>query len=236
MRDLHRITLSLLLATGLGCDQKQAEPAEPVPVQEAKPAAEKPPEPPPPAAPAPSIGGLDSAFVASISAHPSATKVEIEVEANGWIRELALYHNDADSVPEAVRKRAEEVYPGATIKGYESEVEGPERREVFEVELKTAEGQDCEIEATAAGELIYTECEIEVSALSEELKAAALKVLPGAAIEEVEVVEYSGDKPKETVVEAKVGEATHKLVFVNGELSRHIREIKAELEFDIPLP
>ncbi len=236
MRDLHPITLSLLLATVLGCDQKQAEPAEPVPVQEAEPTPAKTPKAPPATAPAPGIGGLDSAFIASISAHPNATKVEIEVHADGSIRELALYHNDADKLPEAVRAKAEEVYPGATIKGYESEVEGPERREVFEVELKTAEGQDCEVEATATGELIYTECEIEVSALSEELKAAALKALPGAAIEEVEVIEYSGDRPKETVVEAKIGDATHKLVFIDGELSRHVREIKAELEFDVALP
>ncbi len=235
MRDLYRIPLSLLLVTTvLGCDQKPAEPAEPVP-QKDTPPEEKAPEATPPAA-SPSIGALDSAFIASISRHPTADKIEIEVNADGSVRELALYHNDADKLPEAVRKKAEEVYPGASIKGYESEVEGPERREVFEVELKTAEGQECEVEATAAGELIYTECEVEVSTLGEELKAATLEALPGAEIEEVEIVEHSGDRPKETVVEAKVGETTHKLVFIDGKLSRHVREIKAELEFDVPLP
>jgi len=235
MRDLYRIPLSLLLVTALGCDQKPEEPAKTVEVQ-AAPVPAKTPETTPPEGAKPTIGALDSAFVASIARHPTADKIEIEVNADGSVRELALYHNDADKLPEAVRKKAEEVYPGATIKGYESEVEGPDRREVFEVELKTAEGQDCEVEATAAGELIYTECEVEVSTLSEELKAATLEALPGAEIEEVEVVEHSGDKPKETVVEAKVGEATHKLVFVDGKLSRHVREIKAELEFDVPIP
>ncbi len=228
--------LSLLFATALACDPIPADKATPVtPEKVAKPgkepAAEVPQEPAETA-----IGALDRDFVAGIREHSKVEKIEIEVAADGAIRELALYHNDADRIPAAVRKRAEDTYPGATITGFESEVEGPKRRQVYEVELKTAEGQECEIEAGEDGVLIYTECSLDLAKLSQELKAAAAKALPGGTIKEAEVITHGDNAPLETVIEVEIGESTHKLFFVGDQLKRHALEIKAEIELDLPLP
>jgi len=237
MRSDHRIHLSILLTTLLGCTSQPASSDDKAPpVADAQQAPKEAPPVEVAAEKAPSIGALDGEFVATISRHKAIDKIELEVAADGNIRELALYHNDAELIPDAVKAKAQEVYPGSTIHSYESELEGPQRRAVFEVELTTAEGQKCEIEATDGGELLYTECEVEVTSLAEELKAAAEKALPDGTIKEVEVVTPSGDAKPQTVVEMTVGETTHKLVFVEGELQRHAIEIKAEIELDVDLP
>ncbi len=239
----HILTLhlSLLMAMTLACDSKSpadgdnnASVQEVVTVDDT--AAKKPATPAPEESTAAAIGSLDRGFVSGIREHSKVEKIELEVAADGAIRELALYHNDADRIPEAVRKRAESTYPGAKITGFESEVEGPKRRQVYEVEVETAEGQKCEIEAGDDGVLIYTECEVDLATLSEGIKTAAAKALPEGTIKKAEVVQHGDDAPAETVIEVELGESTHKLIFVGDQLKRHVLEIKAEIELDLPLP
>lgn len=235
MRDVSRLIPLLLLTVTIGCGSEPAQaPAEcPEPAK----AAEAP-APAPAAEETPSIGALDKAFIAAMAEPASLAKIEkleLELAADGSVRELALYHSDDARIPDAVKAKVEEVYPGAKIKLFESELEGPERKEVFEVEVETADGQECEVEATAAGELIYTECEIEAESLDDALKAAVKATFPAGELKEAEVVERPG-AAKETAVEVEVDGVTHKLVFVSGELRRHAVEIKAEIELDLPLP
>ncbi|HGG57780.1 MAG TPA: hypothetical protein ENK31_08305 [Nannocystis exedens] len=243
MHKIHKnlpLHLSLLISMALACDSKSAtESDKAADVQEivkadntAKKPATTAPEEPSTAA----IGSLDRGFITGIREHSKVEKIEIEIAADGVIRELALYHMDAGKIPESVRKRAEASYPGAKITGFESEVEGPPRRQVYEVELETAEGQKCEIEAGEDGVQIYSECEVDLAKLSEELKAAAAKTLPEGTIKEAEVVQQGDDAPAKTIIEVEVGESTHKLVFVGDQLKRHVLEIKAEIELDLPLP
>ncbi|MCA9657665.1 MAG: hypothetical protein KC486_04935 [Myxococcales bacterium] len=233
MRDVSRLIPLLLLSVTLGCGSEPAQaPAEcPEPAKAAEAPAPAPSE-------EPSIGALDKAFVAAMAEPASLAKIEkleLELNADGSVRELALYHSDDARIPDAVKAKVDEVYPGAKIKLFESELEGPERKEVFEVEVETADGQECEIEATAAGELIYTECEIEAESLDDAIKAAVKATFPGGELKEAEVVERPG-AAKETAVEVEVDGVSHKLVFVSGELRRHAVEIKAEIELDLPLP
>jgi hypothetical protein len=233
MRDVSRLIPLLLLTVTIGCGSEPAQaPACPEPAKAAEAPAPAPPE------EKPSIGALDKAFIAAMAEPASLTKIdklELELAADGSVRELALYHSDDARIPDAVKAKVDEVYPGAKVKLFESELEGPERREVFEVEVETADGQECEVEATAAGELIYTECEIEAESLDDALKAAVKATFPAGEIKEAEVVERPG-AAKETAVEVEVDGVTHKLVFVSGELRRHAVEIKAEIELDLPLP
>ena len=233
MRDVSRLIPLLLLSVTLGCGSEPAQaPAEcPEPAKAAEAPAPAPSE-------EPSIGALDKALVAAMAEPASLAKIEkleLELNADGSVRELALYHSDDARIPDAVKAKVDEVYPGAKIKLFESELEGPERKEVFEVEVETADGQECEIEATAAGELIYTECEIEAESLDDAIKAAVKATVPGGELKEAEVVERPG-AAKETAVEVEVDGVSHKLVFVSGELRRHAVEIKAEIELDLPLP
>ncbi|MEZ4381968.1 MAG: hypothetical protein R3A79_11525 [Nannocystaceae bacterium] len=234
MRDVSRLLSILLLTATIGCGSEPAQaPAdcpEPAPTADAPGA--------PAQAPPPTIGALDKAFIASVAEPASLAtidKLELELAADGSVRQLALYHRDAARIPDAVKAKVEEVYPGATTKLFETELEGPERREVFEVEVETADGRECEVEATAAGELIYTECEVDAESLDDAIKAAVKATLPDGAIKEAEVVERPG-AATETSVEVEVAGVSHKLVFVSGELRRHAVELKAEIELDLPLP
>ena len=120
MRDVSRLIPLLLLSVTLGCGSEPAQaPAEcPEPAKAAEAPAPAPSE-------EPSIGALDKAFVAAMAEPASLAKIEkleLELNADGSVRELALYHSDDARIPDAVKAKVDEVYPGAKIKLFESEL------------------------------------------------------------------------------------------------------------------
>ncbi|MBZ5709084.1 PepSY-like domain-containing protein [Nannocystis pusilla] len=195
-------------------------PAAPAAPAEAKPA-------PPPAASGP--GQLDADLVRTAGTAQGVEKIKLEVEADGSLRYFSVYHQDAASLPEPVRKQVEAVYPGARALRYETEFVAPHGR-LFEVEVETADKQSCELSAKADGGVLYTECHIDAKALPEPVRAAFDKAHPGAAIKEVEKKTLTG-AGDEYEIEFEAGGRLHELYFKpDGAVIRHELVIPAVIE------
>lgn len=123
----------------------------------------------------------------------TANKMKLELELDGSVRKLAVYHDDVGALPAAVTARASEVFPGAKVRSYESEYYRDLGR-VFEVEVETADGQRCEVSAREDGALVYKECELDPKALPPEIVAALERDAPGRKIQEVERKDHADGK------------------------------------------
>jgi hypothetical protein len=144
-----------------------------------------------------SPGQVDPELVRAALA--GASKMKLELEADGSVRKIAVYHHDAATVPEAVTKKALETFPGATIRKYETEFYRDKGR-VFEVEVTTADKQSCEVSARADGSLVYTECELPAASLPAEIVAAVARDAAGRKTLEAERKNHA-DGSVEFVVE-----------------------------------
>jgi hypothetical protein len=211
------------------CDSAPASlpappPAPPAPPAPPPPVEPGPAEPPPPAGP----GQLDPELVRAAASAEGVEKVHLKAEPDGSIRYFAVYHQDADAIPEPVRKQLDVVYPGARALRYESEFVVPHGR-LHEIEVETADKQECELSAQADGAIVYTECHIDPRALPEPVRAAFDRAHPGAAIKQVEKksVPGAGD---EYEVQFEVGGRLHQLLFrPDGAVLRHELRIPAVL-------
>lgn len=186
-----------------------------------------------PAAPTP--GRIDAAFLQGAIEHAGLQRMELSVRADGTIDEIEVYHQDAAKIPAPVLARLEEVYPGAKILAYETELEADDPTPVYEVEVQTKDKKTCELEARADGAVVYTECVQAAKKVSKEIQAVLDKRLPGAKIVEIEVTEpASGERAIEVKVEWK-GER-HVLEFEGAEerMSRHAREVPATVSIAVP--
>ncbi|MDC0673830.1 PepSY-like domain-containing protein [Nannocystis radixulma] len=219
----------LILACGPEAATK-GQPA-PSPTKAAAPAApaETKPAPPPAPAAAPGPGQLDADLVRAAGTAQGVEKIKLEAEADGSLRYFSVYHQDAASLPEPVRKQIETVYPGARALRYETEFVAPHGR-LFEVEVETADKQNCELSAKADGGVIYTECQIDAKALPEPVRTAFDKAHPGAAIKEVEKKTLTG-AGDEYEIEFEAGGRLHELYFKpDGAIIRHELVIPAVIE------
>jgi hypothetical protein len=157
-------------------------------------------------------------------------KAKIRVDDTGAVTKLAIYHADADRIPQPVRDLARKTYPEAKVKVYESEYYA-ERGVVFEVEVETKDGKECEVEAKSDGTLVYTECVVDAASLSAEVKATIDETVPGAKVLEVE--EKKGPDIDEVIVEVEKDGQAHVLTMKpSGELVSHHLRIPAVL--DVP--
>lgn len=159
-----------------------------------------------PSAAAGSPGQLDPELVRAALA--GAREIKLELDADGSVRKLAVYHNDAASIPEAVTKKALEVFPGATVRDYETEFYRDKGR-VFEVEVTTADKQSCEVSAQADGALVYTECELPAASLPAEIQAAVARDATGRKVLEAERKTHA-DGSLEFIVEVAAADAPTK--------------------------
>lgn len=123
----------------------------------------------------------------------TARKLKLELEADGSVRKLAVYHDNAGDLPAAVTARASEVFPGAKVRTYESEYYRDLGR-VFEVEVETADGQSCEVSAREDGTLVYKECELDAKAVPAEITAALARDAAGRDVQEVERKDHADGK------------------------------------------
>jgi hypothetical protein len=217
----------ILAACGPGTASK-AETA-PAPTQVAAP---PPPEvkPPPPPAPAPTgPGQIDADLVRAAGTAQGVEKIKVEVEKDGSVRYLSVYHQDAAAVPEPVRKQLDATYPGAKMLRYETEHVVPHGR-LHEIEVETADKQQCELSARADGGIVYTECHIDAKALPEAVRTAFDRAHPGAVVKEVEKKTLTGGGD-EYEIEFEAGGRLHELYFkADGSVIRHELVIPAVIE------
>lgn len=200
---MHRLVVVCLALSPLACDSKAADEARAAATQLAAKdkeiaelrgrLAQQAPPADPPAAPPPALGPgrLDPEIVRAAAA--GARKLELELEADGSVRKLAVYHDDAAALPAAVTAKAAEVFPGSTVRGYETELYRDLGR-VFEVEVVTRDKQPCELSAREDGALVYKECELDAKSLPPEISAAVTRDAAGRKLLEVERKEYADGK------------------------------------------
>lgn len=185
-----------------------------------------------PAAATPSGPRLDPEIVAAAVTAAGVTKVKIEAETDGTIREMSLYHNDAAALPAAVTALREAQFPGSKVRNYETEFEREHGR-VFEIEVTTKDKQECELSAKPDGTLVYTECHIAAKTLAPGVVAAIEKAVPGAKISEAEKKTYP-DGRAVISVEVTAGGKQHELYFEGEAMIRHELVLAAELEVPVP--
>lgn len=226
MRRVLKGTLVTVIAVGAfsacGANQ-QNSPTEPAP-----PAAEADTTPAQACAPP---GQLDPELVALAIRADSLIRFRLRVDESGAIQKFAVYHEDADEIPEAVRAAAEARFPDSQVRYYESE-RYSDRGRVHEVEVATSEGQHCELSAQTDGTLVYVECEITADEVPEAIMAEANRRVPGGELVEAETKE--GPEINTVHLQMRVGEQTHYLIFqASGEFSNHYLRVPATI--DIPV-
>lgn len=176
-----------VLALACGSEPATKTVAPPPPAKIPAPAPEAAKVPPAPEGP----GHVDAELVRAAAAAKGVDRVKIEVEPGGAVRYLSVYHQDEAAIPEPVRKQLDAQYPGAKITRYESEFVADKGR-LYEIEVETADKQECEFSARADGSVVYTECHIDAAALPGPVRAAFEKAHPNVALKEVEKKTVTG--------------------------------------------
>jgi len=120
-----------------------------------------------------------------------------------------VYHQQASAIPAPVLDLRGQHYPKSSIVEYETEVTAADGR-VFEVEVKTADGQDCEYSAKEDGSLIYTECQVSPETLPAPVLEVVKTQLADGKIEEAEVIRRAG-QPLHYELEVLLSGRKHKL-------------------------
>lgn len=182
-----------------------------------------------PASGALSVGHVDPVFAAAAATYQGVFKIKFYFDAKGLMYKASLYHHDEGKVPEVVRKLAVDRFPGSTVRAYEFEVyadAGP----VHEVEVKTADGRECEVSAKPTGEFRYTECQLPLTSMSPAIAKIVAEQVPGGQVVEVEERKEAAGA-EEIRIESKVGDVLHYLRFrPTGELLTHTLRFAAEVE------
>lgn len=177
---------------------------------------------------APAGPNLDAEIVRAAATNAGVTKLKMEADADGSLRELSLYHNDAAALPAPVLALLAQQYPDAKIRAYETEFNRGHGR-VFEVEVLTKDKQECEYSATPEGVILYNECHIDPKTLPEPIRTAMTTTVPGAKILEAEKKTFP-DGREIYSVELSADGKVHELYFEKDALVRHVLVIPAQLE------
>lgn len=183
------------------------------------------------ATPADGAASID-AELTKLAGGDTVEKFKLRVDDAGVAAKQSLYHGDATAIPEAVQKLARERYKDAKIERYESELYREHGR-IFEVELTTADGQRCEIAASAEGVELYTECRLTLETVPPAIRDAITKLYPQGKIVEVET--KRGPKIDELTVEVELagGHQHYVQLRPDGTLIARFARVPAVLE--VPL-
>lgn len=154
----------------------------------------------------------------------------------GQLGKMSVYHQDANRIPESVRKLAETLFPGSKSLSFETE-HYADAGLVYEVEVESQDGRHCEVSATADAKHRYTECRLSQDALPAAVSKKLETTLPGATVEELEVLKGpSIGGGEEYRAELKVGSVVHYLrLSPGGELLRHGILVPAEDRSSAPV-
>lgn len=176
------------------------------------------------------VGALDQQLVTTAIRAETVIKAKVRVDAQGKITKQSVYHDDAASIPAAVREAATKRFPSATVLHYESEVYA-DRGRVYEVEVDDA-GTKCELAATPEGVEIYVECHADPATLSPEIKATIERVAPGGTILEAET-KKGPDMDELTIEVDHAGRLLYLRVKPDGTLIEGLRRVPGFIE--VPL-
>jgi hypothetical protein len=178
------------------------------------------------------LGQLPTEAIELASPDHQVQRLRLRVNGQGAVTELALYHGDETIIPEPVRATAEERFPGGQVRYFETEWYA-EVGQVFEIELTTSEGVNCEVSAAADGSLRYVECPLPLEELPEAITAAASRLVPDGELEEAEYKEYADRRL--THVEVRKEGLVYYLIFDSeGQLVDRFLQIPTTLE--VPWP
>lgn len=111
--------------------------------------------------------------------------MKIRVNAEGGIVKQALYHDQSTVIPQPVLEAAKAKFPGSTPVHYELELYA-ELGRVFEVEVKTSDGRQCELAAHEDGTELYTECRVDPAELDPTILATVEREALGGTLLEAE--------------------------------------------------
>lgn len=179
-------------------------------------------------------GGLHETVARLAVTANTVEEFEFRLDENGAMIKQAIYHDDASAVSEAVKAKALELYPGATIVAYETEFYA-DAGIVHEVEVKTADGQECEVSATPDGTLRYQECELEMADVPAHISAAVKSAYPEGKLLEVETKKGPGLDVMTAEVES--GGARYYLTMsADGTIEAVHKRIEALVEIPIAIP
>lgn len=181
--------------------------------------------PPPATADDVSLGHIDPDALRIATEAQNVEKLVVETRADGTVEEISVYHHDEGRIPAAVKALAAERFPGSHAVRFESERE-EEHGAVYEVEIETADARQCEIQATEAGALLYTECRLTRGDLPAAVVSAVDRLVPSNEFVEAEKKET----PDETTfsVEARAAGVVHYVRLTeSGEVRSHAIEVPA---------
>ncbi|MGH1341421.1 MAG: hypothetical protein ACRBN8_07720 [Nannocystales bacterium] len=218
-------TTLLLSALSPGC-VTPSETASPVDAQPPSPSMS-------PAVATPSTGLHETVARIAVTAH-TVEEFEFRLDEQGALIKQAIYHDDASAVSEVVKAKAMELYPGATIVAYETEFYA-DAGIVHEVEVKTADGQECEVSATPDRTLRYQECELEMADVPPQITAAVKSAYPDGKLLEVETKKG----PSLDIVTAEVesgGVEYYVTMSPQGAIEAVHKRIEALVEIPVALP
>lgn len=222
---LFLLTSSLVLAAGCGgsCPEPATAATASAPAAAEPVAASTPTSPP---------GTLDPELVALAVRVGNVERVAMRLGADGSVEKLAIYHGSAEDIPEVVRQLAEERFPGGAVVVYESERYADGAR-VHEVEVRTADGRECEVAGRDDGSLVYEECEMPAAELPAPVRAAVDRTVAGGEI--VEAERKQGPGIDQYNVEVRVGEGPLQYLRLrpDGELLGHAIQVPATVELPV---
>jgi uncharacterized membrane protein YkoI len=154
--------------------------------------------------------------------------MEIEANRDGTIIEIEA-DIDVSQLPAVVLDAAKAALPGGTVTGAEKEIAG--KRHAYEVKM-TKGGVGYEFVFTPDGKLLESEKEIARADAPDGVVDAGLAAVPGSKFKSVEILERDGASTYH--VKSTLNGAQYKMVVTpTGEVTRAVREAKAEIE--IPL-
>lgn len=176
-------------------------------------------------------GSLDAELVAIARTKDVAQKAKLRVDGSGNLQKQSLYHSNADAVPEAARALVAKRWPGATVRGYESE-RYAEHGRVDEIEVTTAEGAECELAVKQDGSALYEECRIALDAVPPAVASKVAALFPDGSIHEAET--KKGEGVDELTIEVAAGGKEYYLrMKPDGEVIAKLLRIPAVLEVPI---
>lgn len=169
--------------------------------------------------------------IADAAKGPTVERMKVRVDDKGAITKQSVYHGDRSAIPQVVLDLAEKTFPGSRPRRYETE-HYADYGQVFEVEVDTADNKTCEVAARPEGELVYTECRLDVGELPKPVSDRVSATFPDGKVLEAE--QKSGPDVGEFTVEVEVGGRQFYLrIAPDGTLIEKLVRVPAVIEIPV---